>query len=446
MNRRLAKLESRKKALLSQSNAILDAADKEGRETTEDEQKTLKANEAELATVAEGIDREVKLSGFAAGPAIGGFDDEIGDYPGHIEVKNAFEDDPNKGFKSSQEFFKSVMQASISGRTNDDRLLFLSGKRTGFQAAVGSDEQGTYADPYGGFLVPSGFVPNLLQVAAEGDPTAGRTTAIPMASPKVAIPARTDKTHTSSVSGGLVVYRRSETQAVTASRMTVEQIELSAVPLMGLSYATEELIADSAISLVALIEAGFRDEFASKVLNEKINGTGAGTMEGVINAPCTISVSAETGQDADSIVYENVINMRSRCWGYQNAIWLYNHDCLPQLMQLVMTIGTSGVPMWQNSAREDRPDMLLGRPAFPTEYCPIVGDAGDLILGNWSQYLEGTYQPLESAESLHVRFEYNERTFRFLMRNDGRCWWRSALTPKKSTVTLSPFVVIAARA
>jgi HK97 family phage major capsid protein len=195
-----------------------------------------------------------------------------------------------------------------------------------------------------------------------------------------------------------------------------------------------------------LISAGFRDEFSSRILNEKINGTGAGQYEGVINSPCTLSVTAETGQDADSIVYENIINMRSRCWGYQNAIWLYNHDALPQLMQLVQVIGTSGVPMWQTSAREDRPDMLLGRPAYPTEFCPTVGDAGDIILGNWSQYLEGTYQPLESAESLHVRFEYNERTFRFLMRNDGRCWWRTYLTPAKSAVTLSPFVIIAARA
>jgi HK97 family phage major capsid protein len=338
------------------------------------------------------------------------------------------------------------MQATKEGRTADERLQYLSGKRSGFLAAAGSDEHGTYADPYGGFLVPAGFLPTLLSVQAEADPTIGRTTAIPMATPTVSIPARSDKTHTSSVSGGLVVYRRSETQAVTAARMTVEQVTLTATPLMGLSYATEELLSDSAISFAALLEAGFRDEFGAKVLNEKINGTGAGQFEGVINAPCLVSITKETGQDADSIVYENIIKMRARCWRYQDAIWLYNHDCLPQLMQLVMVIGTSGVPMWQTSAREGEPDMLLGRPAFPTEFCPTVGDAGDIILGNWSQYLEGTYQPLESAESLHVRFEYNERTFRFTMRNDGRCWWRSALTPKKSTSTLSPFVVINARA
>ena len=263
-----------------------------------------------------------------------------------------------------------------------------------------------------------------------------------MATPTVIIPARTDKTHTSSVSGGLRVYRRAETQSVTASRMEVEQLTLNATPLMGLSYATEELITDSAISFVALLEAGFRDEFASKILYEKIRGTGVGQMEGVLNTPSLITVTAQGG--ALEILYEDVIAMRARAYRYGNCIWLYNHNCLPQLMSMVLPIGTAGVAMWQNSAREDAPDMLLGRPAFPTEYCTTVGTVGDIILADWSQYLEGTYKPLESAESLHVRFEYNERTFRFTMRNDGRAWWRAALTPKNGA-TLSPFVALSTR-
>jgi hypothetical protein len=73
-----------------------------------------------------------------------------------------------------------------------------------------------------------------------------------------------------------------------------------------------------------------------------------------------------------------------------------------------------------------------------------LGTAGDLMLVNWSQYLEGTYQPLQSAESIHVRFVNNERAFRFTMRNDGAPWWRSALTPKHSSNTLSPYVRLAA--
>lgn len=399
------------------------------------------AKKAECEAKRAAIERRQERRRLAAGlslpdaPVIPGQERAIGN------PRPAWLEDPKRGFKTPREFFVAVMQATIRGETDDERLLYLRDK----QATAGSDEAGTYAAPYGGFLVPAGFLPNLLSLAAEADPTAGRTTQIPMAAAKVSIPARTDKNHTTSVSGGLRVYRRSEAGTVDPSRMEFEQVELTATPLMGLSYATEELLVDSPISFAALIEAGFRTEYPAKILDEKLNGTGAGQMEGALKAPCLISITKETGQAADTIVYQNLIKMRARCWGYGNAIWLYNQDTLPQLMQLVIPVGVGGVPVWQGSAREGEPDTIFGRPAIETEYCPKLGDAGDILLGNWSQYLEGTYQPLESAESIHVRFIYNERTFRFTMRNDGRCWWRSALTPKKSGDTLSPFVVIAAR-
>jgi len=435
---RLKQLQARQGAIVAEMEAILDGA--EDGQITEEQQTTYDGLESELAKQIEpALARENQLQDRIRSLVPTARTPDEGFNPGKSKVSNpkpAWEDDPKKGFKTSQEFFSAILTSAERGRVDDERLKFM--------AAVGSDEAGRYADPYGGFLVPEGFSPNLLSLANEIDPLASRVTRIPMATNKVTIPARTDKDHSSSVSGGLRVYRRSETQAVTASRMVVEQVSLEATPLMGLSYATEELIRDSAISFTALLDAGFRDEFASKILYERIHGTGAGTLEGVLNTDCLISITKETGQAADTIVYENLIKARARCWRYGQAVWLYNHDCLPQLQQLYMAIGTGGVAMWQNSAREGEPDMLLGRPAFPSEYCATIGDVGDIILGVWSEYLEGTYQPLASAESIHVRFEYNERTFRFTLENCGRVWWRSALTPKKGA-TLSPFVVLAAR-
>ena len=88
------------------------------------------------------------------------------------------------------------------------------------------------------------------------------------------------------------------------------------------------------------------------------------------------------------------------------------------------------------------PDLLLGRPIFFSEFIPDLGTRADLSCINWSQYLEGTYQPLQNDESIHVRFLNNERTFRFTMRNDGQPWWRSALTPRNGGPTLSPQIVL----
>ena len=349
-------------------------------------------------------------------------------------VREGFEDDPQAGFKTPREFMAKVMDAGM-GKKADPRLKPL-------MATVGSDEAGTYSDGYGGVLVPDGFSPMLLTVPTEADPVAGMVRRIPMASPKVDMPVRVDKDHSTSVSGGLRVYRRSETEDVTASRMQFEGVELAVKDLMGLSYATEAILTDSAISFAALIADGFADEFRSKIMDERINGLGGGQFAGVLNAACKVRVSKETGQVAATIVFENVTKMLARAWRPQ--MWLANRTIIPQLAKLTVDVGTGGAPIFLMNAQGPFPGTLMGLPIAFTEHCSALGTEGDLILCNWREYLEGTLGGTESAESIHVRFIYRERAFRFYMRNDGRPWWSSALTPRKGD-TLSPFVTLQTR-
>lgn len=363
-----------------------------------------------------------------------------GPEPHFTSQRLAAEDDPNRGFKSHREFHQAVMQAAM-GRV-DERLQALKAQSPGPMATAGSDEQNTFSDSYGGYLIPEGMLPGLKSVAAEGDPTSGRVTNVPMSSIVVNINAKTDKDHTNSVSGGLRVYRREEAGTVTSSRMQMEQVKLEAAPQMGVSYATEEILQLSPVSFVSLLASGYQAEFGSATIREKLRGTGVGQLEGVLNTPCLVTVNKETGQSADTILYKNTIKMRSRCWMYSQAIWMYNHDALPELMNMADDYGR---PVWQTSARDGEPDLLLGRPALASEYCSTVGDVGDLILGVWSEYLYGELEGQKSAESMHVRFLEHERAFKYWRSNAGKVWWRSAITPAKSTSTLSPFVVLQAR-
>ena len=435
MANRLRTLQDRKAALVKDMEAIL----AENEDLTDEQQETYDSNETELDSFNTKITREERLQSHqnSLQPIAVANHGRTEEGSTHITVTDAAKDDPKRGFKSSREFLLSVLDAGTKGVVDDERLRPL--------ATAGSDEAGGYADPVGGYLLPSTFSPNLLSLTAEEDPLAGLTTSVPMETAVVEIPARVDKNHSSSVSGGLRVYRRAETDNVTPSKMAFEQVTLRANNLFGAAFATEELLSRSPISFVTLLEAGFRDEFASKLMDERLNGTGVGMFEGVLTSPCLIAQGEEPGQAADTIVYENVINMRSRCWRYSQAIWLANHDTLPQLMKMTIDVGTGGAPVWQPSAREDAPDLLLGRPIFFHEACETVGDQGDILLGVWSQYLEGLLTPAQSADSVHVRFLNHERAFKFWLENDGRCWWRSALTPKNSTTTLSPFVTLEAR-
>ena len=392
-----------------------------------------------------------------------------------VNVRLRADDDRGRrGFRSPREFFTAVLENSgLRARADvkseelralavfdkDDEkaaselafMLPLAFTPRGLKATVGSDEQGEYDDRYGGFAVMTTRIAGMLQVGFEGDPTAGRTFAIPMQTPAVEIEARTDKDHTTSVSGGLTVARRAEAAAAAASRGQMEMVKLRAASLFGFNYTTEELLADSPQTVIALVQRGFETEFPAQVLKEKLRGTGGDQYLGILTALAasslgpTISVAKETGQVADTIATANVTKMRARCWGYGSAIWLANHDTYPQLAGLSIGIGAAGALVYQTSVIEDRPDTLLGRPIFYTEFASKLGDQGDIILGNWSQFLDGLYQPLQSAESMHVRFVNHERAFKFWLRNAGAPWWRTALTPHKSSDTLSPFVVLDAR-
>lgn len=396
---------------------------------------------------------------------------------GITDVKTRAEDDPRRGFHSHNEFIGCVLAAAgLRNREDvaDERLRMLAvgngGDKSsseiafmlprawtprGLQATVGSDEQGGYDYGRGGAAVPVTFLPGMLQLGFEGDPTVGRTRGVPMETPIVSLLARVDKDHSSSVSGGFTVTRRPETVDITASRTEMERVKLEASGLFGLAYATEELLTDSPMSFIAIIDAGFRDQFAHHLLNEKLRGMGGDQYLGILTALAgsslgpTIAITRDTSSDVKA---NDVVAMRARCWGYGNAIWIANHDCYPSVSKLAHVItdggatpvGAGAITLYQTSLREDRPDMLLGRPIFYSEYASTLGSAGDLVLGNWSEFLEGLYQPLQSAESVHVRFVQHERTFKFWVRNAGAPWWRSALTPFQSTSTLSPFVVIAA--
>jgi HK97 family phage major capsid protein len=459
------KLKKQYSALVAQAKAISAGAEAEGRDMTADEaiqvnsiadkitdvRAELEALEAEQATIAQAaaavadLDNDNFLASAAAAPR--SRTQPVAATGRTVVVADAIDADPARGFSSPAAYLEAVREA-FTAHANGQSVERIHAANPGlaFLAAAGSDEQSTFSDSYGGYLVPEAFSPQPRALTSEADPVAGLVSNVPMAAPTINLTARVDKNHTSSVSGGLRVYRRAEADTSSSSRQQYEKIRLSAEGLFGISYITEELLADSPVSFAALLAAGFRDEFGSKILDERLNGVGGGEFVGVNNSDALVTVTKESGQTADTIVYNNIIKMRARVWGYNRAIWLANHDCLPQLALMNQTVGTGGVPAWQPSAREDVPDMLLGRPLVFTEYMETVGDAGDINCCNWSQYLQGTYQPLQSDESIHVRFIQNERAFKFHMRNAGAPWWSAALTVKKGANSLSPFVRLAARA
>lgn len=438
-------------ASIDAQQAILDAAKAEDRDITEEERTQFDALETESNELKSQMD--VKQADVARQERLTGRERQT---PAPIQRPSPTqpnsrveviqpEDDGRAGFRNDRDFLMAVI-ANGCGSGMDNRLVPLREKAAAMNAAAGTDEQQEGANAWGGFAVPLEFMPNMLQIAPEDNEisTAMNTTKIPMASNMLEIPARTDKDHSSSVSGGITVTRKAETNAAASSRMQMERVRLTAYKLSGLAFITDELLQDSAISIPALIQTAMNDEFTSTLIQERLFGTGVGEFSGVVGHVATVNVAKEANQPAATINTENVVKMRARCWRYGDAIWLANHDTIPQLFKLQQAIGTGGVQLYMPSIREDMPDVLMGRPIFYTENTKTLGTVGDLVLGNWTQYLEGIRSTVQGDVSAHVRFINSEQTFRFVLRNAGLPWWRSPLTPKNGA-TLSPFVTLATR-
>jgi len=443
---RLQALRAQAAQAVAEMMALSEAA--KDRAFTEDETKTFDALEAKHKGILADIARE---EGLEAAKRVGQQHATAGADPDQaaaaasakaagvrVEVgKDNADDDPKRGFRDHREFLGAVMAAGRNPLRIDGRLRRL-------QAAQGSDEQGAYSDPHGGFFVPHALAPGILSIAPEDDPLLPLVTPVPMQAPTVSYNARVDKNHSASVSGGFVVTRRPETVDGTPSRTQFEQVTLTANEEFGLAVATERILTDSPQSFVAIIQAGFRDEFAANGMNERINGLGTGERQGYMKTGCKIAVGKQGGQSAATIVKENIDKMAARCWRYSRSVWIANHNTRPQLKSLVQVVGTGGnaVSYFTN---EGGRELLDGRPIYFTEFAPTIGTEGDLALLVPSEYLEGTYQTEQYAESMHVRFAAAERMFRFYRRNDGQWWWKTALTPKNGD-TLSPVVTLATRA
>lgn len=264
----------------------------------------------------------------------------------------------------------------------------------------------------------------------------------PVSGPTFEMRALVDKNHSSSVAGGVTVSRKGEGVSPDKSKPAFEKIMWKITKQTGYTDVTEELLADApaAARLVpSLFALAFRSADESDFL---YNGTGAGEPLAALHAnnAALVTISKEVGQQADTIVLENILKMRARVIDYGMAYWYATQDVIPQ----IATITLGDMPIFLPSGTSDVPDRILGRPVKYTEHASALGDINDFALVSPKHYGVANRLGVQSSSSIHVRFLQGETTLRFIKRNDGQPLWKSALTPTKGT-TKSPFVNLEAR-
>ena len=302
----------------------------------------------------------------------------------------------------------------------------------------------------GGFLVGSDMAADIFLKVHKTSKIWDRVRQIPISSNANSLKLPTlDETSRANGSraGGILGYWISEAEEKTKSKPKFGALELSLKKLVVLAYSTDELLQDAAALGEFMVRAA-SEEIGFKLDDGVLNGTGSGQLLGLNNANALVTVSKENGQTADTIVYENILQMVAQFWaaGFDNAVWLANQNVIPQLYSMNLAVGTAAVPVFSPAnGSSGSKATLFGRPIIFVEQAPTLGDSGDLILVDLSQYVGITKGGIQSASSIHLEFLTDQTIFRFIFRCDGQPMWSDSLTPYKGSDSISPYVVIEAR-
>lgn len=355
----------------------------------------------------------------------------------------AIEDDPNRGFKSLAHFAARVFDSGQNPRGDDMLMQVAAG--TGMTQSVNSE---------GGVLVPPGFSKNIWErVLVQSNSLLSdcdRIT-IDQGVESVTVPAINETSRADgSRMGGIRGYWKGELTQMAESRPQFREVKLTPHELYVFIYISDKLLRNAPATASRIIERGAAEEIRFKIGDAIINGDGLGKPRGIIGHDATVSVAKESGQGAATIVPANIRKMMSRLHinFRDGAKWYVNQDVLPVMEAMEFAVGVGGVPAYMPpGGMADAPySRLYGRPVVPIEYAATVGTVGDIILANLQGYAAAVKGFVDSAYSIHLKFDYAQTAYRVIFEMDGQPWLNSAITPYKGTNTTSPVVTLATRA
>jgi HK97 family phage major capsid protein len=439
-------LRERLVELHDEQQSVTATADNEKRRLDVEEQKRLDelllefdATKAELETRQRIAEQAASLedgTGRRTTP-----DDQVGESEERSVVRDvrpaAARDKGRYGWRSFGEFAQGVQRACGDGGTVDQRLEVRAPTTFG-QETVGAD---------GGFAVPPDFRDDIMVLVNNEASLLPRTDQLTSSSNSITAPS--DETTPWGTTGVYATWE-GEGDQLAQRKPSLKQVNARLNKLAVLVPVTDELLEDAgALNTYLRRKAPGAIDF--KVNLGIVQGTGAGQPLGILNSPAIVSVAKEGSQVADTVVFNNIIKMWSRCYGPSrgNAVWLINQDIEPQLFTMSFEGTSSSVPAYMpaNGLSASPFGTLMGRPVIPTQACETLGDQGDIFLVDLQQYMTATKTTgLRSDVSIHLYFDYDMTAFRFILRLAGLPWWSSTISARDGSTTYSPFVTLDERA
>ncbi len=296
-----------------------------------------------------------------------------------------------------------------------------------------------------GVSVPEPLTAQWLDDSIESEIIRPRCTVWPMESASRKVPGWDTADQSSSLFGGFAMEFLAEEGTGSKQTGKLRSIQLTARKGAIFVDASSELIEDG-LGFDAQLDRAMRTSIGYGMDDYFINGNGAGQPLGIRNDPAKISIAKESGQKADTIVYENLCKMFARMYsaGRQRAIWLINDTAIPQLLTLSVAVGTGGTVV-KVMSESNGIFTILTRPVIFTSHMPALGNEDDVMFTDLSQYVIGMRRGLKLEKSNIPGWTQDLMSYRALLRFDGQGSWNAAISPKHGD-SLSWCVGLAERA
>lgn len=343
------------------------------------------------------------------------------------------------GFLNVADYLKSVLQMSAKGAGLDPRYVANAPTQFGSEG-IGQD---------GGFAVPPDFRSTIITKVMGEDSLLSRTDQQTTSSNQITFPV--DETTPWQTSGGIQAFWESEGGQKGQSKPNLNTVTVKANKIIALIPMTDELLED-APAMASYVNRKAPEKIMYRVNDAIINGTGVGMPLGILKSAGTQIVAPESGQAADTVTYRNVSAMFYRlvAEARRRAVWLMNPDAEEQLsfMKFIDQGSGNAIPVYlpPGGLSASPYSTLFGRPIVTSEAMPALGDQGDIVFGDMSQYLTVTKGGIRQDVSIHLFFDYDITAFRFVLRIGGQPWWNAPVERPGGQTPRGYFVALGARA
>lgn len=328
---------------------------------------------------------------------------------------------------SLAEFAFAVRRAAET-KFPDQRLVYAAAPSTASQEGTGAD---------GGYLVPPDVRSEVAAFLLGETSLLGRTDRQTARSNSIAIPADASPAWATTGPAGSLA---TEGSALAQFKLALQSRTLRLTKLQALCPVSNELFED-ATALASYLRTAVATRLGFKVTDYLLNGDGVGKPLGLLNAPCKIMQTKESGQTAGTVVYANVQKMWSRLYAPSKAraVWVVHSDVEAQLQALIGPVGSLALVYPPDSPY----GFLFGRPVLVTEAAQALGTEGDVTLVDPLSILTVTREATVREDfSIHVWFDLDLSAFQFSIRLAATSWLGAPLARYRGGSTVSTVVTL----